>query len=142
MGEPTDFVQILYKVFVGYQMTVNYTDDINCEKIKINSAASDKSVYKDGAFLGDIGEHYGGPSFDIYYSDNLIGRASTYNKNNWYTNKFEFDFYKENGKVRFKFKPYGPKSLEDCYIWVDKRKDSIYYQSYEIDGRLINTWTE
>ena len=74
-GSDSDILQVLNKILVGNSMIVNTSSDIELEKIKINISFSDKVVFENGIFNNNIGEHYGGPNFDVYYENKLIGRA-------------------------------------------------------------------
>ncbi len=136
-----DFLQILNKVIIGDEMKVRSGIDIDKNKIKINLAVSEKKVYEQNHFLDNIGEQYGGPFFDIYYDNQIIGQALNYNTNDWYTNEFVFDFYKEANRIKFKFKTNGrDNSGADGYIYIEKINDSLSYESYDTKGKLINKW--
>lgn len=138
-----DFLQILNKVFVGDEMKLTTRQEVDEKKIKINLAFSDKTVFEHNKFLDNIGEQYGGPIFDVYYDNLLIGRALHDNTNDWYTNEFLFDFYKEANRIKFKFKTNGRDNRgEEGYIHIEKSNDSLYYESYDPNGKLINKWKE
>ena len=138
-----DFLQKLNKVFVGNEMKITTRQDIDVNKIKINLAFSDKTVFEHNQFLNNIGEQYGGPIFDVYYDNLLIGRALHDNTNDWYSNEFLFDFYKDGNKIKFKFKTNGKdKEGEEGYIYIEKSNDSLNFESYDSNGKLINKWKE
>lgn len=138
-----DFVQILNKVLIGNEMYVNTSKEIDRNKIKINLAFSDKIVFEQNKFLNNIGECYGGPIFDVYYDNLLIGRALHYNTNDWYTNEFIFDFYKEGKRIKFKFKTNrSNKNGAEGYIYIKKANDSLSFESYDSNEKLINKWKE
>ena len=138
-----DFLQILNKVFVGDEMVVTVGQDIDENKIKINLAFSEKTVFEHNQFLDNIGKQYGGPIFDVYYDNLIIGRALHDNTNNWYTNEFIFDFYKDMNRIKFKFRTNGrDKKGEEGYIYIEKSNDSLNFESYDPSGKLINKWKE
>jgi len=139
----SDFIQILNKVIVGDVMKVKANNDIDKNKIKINLAFSDKTVFENSHFFDNIGKQYGGPIFDVYYDKKLIGRAFHDNTNNWYTNEFLFNFYKEANRIKFKFNTYGrDKKGEEGYIYIEKTNDSLNFESYDQNHKLINKWSE
>lgn len=138
-----DFVQVLNKVFVGNEMIVKFSPDIDLQKIKINLAFSDKTVFEQGRFLNNIGEAYGGPIFDVYYDNLLVGRAVYDNTNEWYVNEFLFDFFRDDKQIKFTFIPNGRDKYGDvAYIWIKKTNDSLSFESYRPSGELINKWKE
>lgn len=138
-----DFIQFLNKILVGNEMRVNASNEIDINKIRINLVFSHKIVFEHNHFLDNIANYYGGPVFDVYYKDMLIGRAFHDNTNNWYTNKFDFDFYKERERIKFKFKTYGrDKNGEEGYTNIEKLNDCSIFESYDHDGKLINKWQE
>ena len=136
-----DIVQLLNKILIGDQMIIETSNEIDQGKLRINLAFTDKIVYEKSNFLDNIGKHHGGPEFDVYYDNNLIGRTFHFNTNDWYTNEYIFNFYKEKKQIKFKFKCNGRDSGGgDGYIYIIKRSDSLYFESYESNGNLINKW--
>ena len=113
----SDFIQVINKALVGNKIKVKTTPEIDIDNIKINIAFSEKSVFINGKFLKNIEEAYGGPSFDIYYDNILIGRALHYNTNNWYVNEFIFKFFKEDNQIKFTYIANGKKcGINEGYI--------------------------
>ena len=138
-----DFLQILNKVFVGDEMKITTKQDIDENKIIINLAFSEKTVFEHNHFLDNIGKQYGGPIFAVYYDNLLIGRALHDNTNDWYTNEFLFDFYKDANKIKFKFETNGrDKNGEEGCIYIEKSNHSLNFESYDANGKLINKWKE
>ncbi len=138
-----DLIQVFNRYIVGNSMNVKCSNDLIKEKIKINIAWSYKTVYEHEHFLDNIDDIYGGPIFDVYYDNVLIGRALHDNTNDWYTNEFEFNFFSLNNQIKFTFKTKGrDKNGEEGYIWIKKVNDTLYYESYEPNGKLINKWKE
>ena len=139
----SDFVQILNKIFAGNEVIVRAASNVELKKISINIAFSDRVVFENEKFNNNIGESYGGPIFDIYYENKLIGRALHDNTNDWYVNKYVFDFFNENNQTKFTFKSIGKNKYgENGYIWINTTNDSIYFESYTTNGRLIRKWSE
>jgi hypothetical protein len=98
---------------------------------------------KNGKFKNNIGESYGGPIFDVYYENNLIGKALHDNTNDWYVNEFSFNFFKHNGKVKFNFITNGKdKNGDEGYVWIDSENGKVNFQSFAPNGKLINKWSE
>lgn len=126
-----NILQMLNKILIGNSMIIYTSSDIELEKIKIIISFSDKVIFENGIFNNNIGEHYGGPNFDVYYENELIGRALHYNTNDWYVNEFVFNFF-TNNKPRFTFKTIGKDyGFEEGYIWFDKA-DTLYFIESEI----------
>ncbi len=139
----SDILQFMNKVFVGNKMIVKTSEDIQEEKIRINIISSDKVVFNNKKFLDNIGDVYGGPNFDVYYEDKLIGRALHHNTNDWYVNEFVFKFFSDNNQMKFTFETNGKSSGGEAgYIWINKINDTLKFESYKTSGKLINKWTE
>ena len=133
-GSDSDILQVLNKILVGNSMIVNTSSDIELEKIKINISFSDKVVFENGIFNNNIGEHYGGPNFDVYYENKLIGRALHYNTNDWYVNEFIFVFFIDNNQPKFTFKTNGrTNGFGEGYIWISKN-DTLYFEPFKPNG--------
>ena len=136
-----DFVQMLNAGLVGNVMVVESSSQVDEDKIRIN--AGDKIVYGDNRFLNNIGQVYGGPVFQVYYDNELIGLAYHDNTNDWYTNKFYFRFFRVSDKIRFQFKTDGrDKKGEMGYQWITRQDAYTYHESFDPHGKLINTWKE
>ena len=132
-----EILQVFNKVFAGNSLTVNQTDSIDINKITI--LISDKVVFQGGHFLNNIEDEYGGPNFDIFYGDKLIGKAFHYNTNDWYVNKYVFNFFIEKCQTRFTFESMGKNFLSDEYLWIHQLGDSLDYESFKsIELKLIN----
>lgn len=103
----SDLFQVLNKIFVGNKIIVKTSSNIELEKIKINIAYSDMTVFESGKFNNNIEDAHGGPIFDVLYENILIGRALHYNTNDWYVNEFVFNFFMDKNNPKFTFKTNG-----------------------------------
>ena len=138
----SEFLQILNSVFVGNDMIVEASPEIDIQKIKINKAFTEKTVFENSEFHNNIDKVYGGPKFDVYYDSFLIGRALHYNTNDWYVNEFVFYFYKdETNKPKFKFFTNGKSGVEEGYIWISNNYNTMLYESYDQNGHKIIKWS-
>jgi hypothetical protein len=136
-----DFVQVLNKIIIGNEMIVKVSPDVDKSKIKIK--LGEKTVFEQNQFLDNIGECYGGPVFDVYYDTLLIGRAGHSNTNDWYTNEYVFDFYRDGKRIKFNFRTNGRDKGGDAgYIFIEKLNDSLIFESYDPNGKLIRKWKE
>lgn len=138
-----DLVQFLNRLLVGDKMIVKTRNNLEIKKVRINISNTDKIVFENNRFYNNIGNIYGGPMFDIYYDNTLLGKAFHWNTNDWYRNKFMFDVYQEQNQIKFKFKTIGKnKNGEQGYITIKDGLDSLYFESFDYDGNLINSWKE
>lgn len=137
----SDFAQVLNKYFIGDEITVEASSVIDDELIKITDQDG-KVFFENNEFFDNIGENYGGPIFDVYYNNKLIGKGLHDNKNDWYTSEYVFNFFKVGNKVRFKLTTIGKQGPEEGYIWIDKINNKSHYQSFESTGQLISEWYE
>ena len=126
-----DFLQFLNKVFIGNQIIVTTTSDLALEKVKITLADSKETIFENMIFKDTIWEVYGGPIFDIYYEDMLLGRAFHDNTNDWYVNEFIFHVFKVNNKIRFNFTTHGKdKHGDEGYTRIEENaKTSQFFHS-------------
>ena len=138
-----DALQVFNKIFIGNEMIVKTSNELELAKVKIKNTSSEKIIFENEKFKNNIGENYGGPIFDIYYDEILIGKALHDNTNDWYVNEFIINFFKLNGKVKFNFITNGKdKNGYEGYIWIEKENNKLKYQSFKPSGKLINSWYE
>ena len=130
-----DIIQVLNKIFAGNEIIVSGTSEINLDAVLIKIAYSDKVVFQNNKFNDNIGKEYGGPIFDVFYNEALIGRGLHYNTNNWYVNRFVFDFFRKNNDVKFTFKTIGKSSGgQEGYIWIDSINNTDSFKSFTSKG--------
>lgn len=124
----SDFIQIINKVFVGNQIIVTTSSDLSLQNVKITIANSGEVVFENGSFKDNIWEIYGGPVFDVYYQDRLVGHAFHDNTNDWYVNEFIFHFFKINHQIRFNFTTHGKdKYGDEGYDWIEENNETSQF---------------
>ncbi|MGQ1786841.1 MULTISPECIES: hypothetical protein [unclassified Saccharicrinis] len=134
----SDIIQVINKVFAGNSILVNSTGGIELDKVTIQILG--ETVFEKGKYLNNIKDTYGGPNFDVFYDDKLIGTVYHYNTNDWYVNQFKFDFYFEDNHPRFICKSKW-KNWDSCvYIWIAECVDSVEYKSFDSEGKIIRKW--
>lgn len=103
--------------------TINVSvDDIDLDKIAIESIEENKVVFKNGKKTSKIKNQYGGDNFQVFYNNKLIGQAGIYKTNWWHTHDYFFKVFKTNTSIAFEFKVIGPD------------QNSLYYKHFDMDS--------
>ena len=136
-----DFVQKLNEIFVGNEMVVNTSPGIDLMEVRINLDNSEKPVFINGKVTNIIKGKYIVQKFNIFYKNILIGKAAHNNTKDWYVNKFIFNFFKENDKVKFTFKSKG-NDKNAIYIWIEKENGKTIHKTYDSNGKLLIKWSK
>jgi hypothetical protein len=140
----SDFLQVWNRYILGNQLFIKCANEMNPNLIRIHEGFGGQLLYEKNRLVNPITDWYGGPLFDVYYNNQLLGRAFHDNHNNWYTNEFTFQFFlhsKEN-RPQFTFDSKGKDQGGKGYLWIREIQDSILTESYETNGTLINRLIE
>jgi hypothetical protein len=139
------FLQVLNRYILGNQLVFKCSKEIDPALIRIHEGFGGRLLYEKNRLVNPISDWYGGPFFDVYYNNQLLGMGIHDNTNNWHTNEFTFTFFvnaKEH-RPQFTFDSKGKdQGGEKCYIWIRETRDSIFKESYQTNGTFINRWAE
>lgn len=111
----TDTIQnkIGCRIFEFNKISVKIDGEIDLDKIKIKNNGN--IIFQNGKQRGKINQEYGHRMINLFYDGHLITSIGNFNRNNWFSNDYEFSLSKHGEEILCSYKIVGPDGQNDNF---------------------------